>query len=568
MTLIYFLSNTPCKKQVLDILSCHNFNQHINFPTRTCNNSSTLLDHAYSNICTDRVCGVPVITRLSDHTAQKITIVNKSPVECASIPKRIYNTHNKYSFYTALESIDWPEVVVNSRNDCVSLAVSLLNILINKFDTCFPIKLPNANVTKYPWIDEEVWNTKLLLHDISVLKEKFPSYNHISDMYNSINSKYISMLKRKRTDYYSALINNAPNKCKKMWGVINKELGRKCHERADYTDVIKDSRGLAFISKKHAVDAINAEFISAATACGAPAPNVQRSLSAIATNIPECDCSLRFRLFTSHEVESILKIHIAPKNSTDIYDISASILRYVGPALSFVLSELYNYCIRQGTVPDSLKKVKIAPLYKGKGAKTALKSYRPISLVPAISKILEVGINTRLLSFWFPQQTISDKQYAYRQNRSTTDLVREVVWRTLSSREAGLQVAVVCCDLSRAFDTANHGLIAQKLSHYGIRGPALALLLSFMSDRCQVVVGDSGRVKSVEMTNQLGVPQGSCLSNTLFSILLNDLPQVIKECSIFMYADDVTAVVTGTSLAQLETNVNNTLKQLCLSCLS
>ncbi|XP_063621712.1 uncharacterized protein LOC134793927 [Cydia splendana] len=125
-----------------------------------------------------------------------------------------------------------------------------------------------------------------------------------------------------------------------------------------------------------------------------------------------------------------------------------------------------------------------------------------------------------------------------------------------------LQVAVVCCDLSRAFDTADHRLIARKLGHYGVRGPALALLMSFMSDRCQVVVGDGGRVRSEEMKCLLGVPQGSCLSNTLFSILLNDLPQVIKGPNIYMYADDVTAVVTGASHEQLETNVNSTLHQL------
>ncbi|XP_047996350.1 uncharacterized protein LOC125234186 [Leguminivora glycinivorella] len=118
----------------------------------------------------------------------------------------------------------------------------------------------------------------------------------------------------------------------------------------------------------------------------------------------------------------------------------------------------------------------------------------------------------------------ANRQYAYRAGRSTTELVREVVWDVLRAREAALQVAVVCCDLSRAFDTADHRLIARKLEHYGVCGPALALLLSFMSDRCQVVV--------------------------------------IKGSSIYMYADDVTAVVTGTSHEQLETNVNSTLQQL------
>ncbi|XP_048003927.1 uncharacterized protein LOC125240123 [Leguminivora glycinivorella] len=130
---------------------------------------------------------------------------------------------------------------------------------------------------------------------------------------------------------------------------------------------------------------------------------------------------------------------------------------------------------------------------------------------------------------------MSESQYAYRHGRSTTDLVREVVRCVLGAREAGRHVAVICCDLSRAFDTADHALVAKKLDHYGIRGPATNLILSFMTDRAQAVVGDGGKVVSTELQNLMGVPQGSCLSNTLFSILLNDLPKAIKGADIYIH---------------------------------
>lgn len=157
---------------------------------------------------------------------------------------------------------------------------------------------------------------------------------------------------------------------------------------------------------------------------------------------------------------------------------------------------------------------------------------------------------------------MSDSQYAYREGRSTTDLVREVVYRVLRAREAGRHVAVVCCDLSRAFDTADHALVADKLAHYGIRGPATQLILSFMTDRAQIVVGDGGNVTSSELRNLMGVPQGSCLSNTLFGILLNDLPKAIEGAEIFMYADDVTAVVSTPVERELEKALNSVVEQL------
>ncbi|XP_061717490.1 uncharacterized protein LOC133525217 [Cydia pomonella] len=157
---------------------------------------------------------------------------------------------------------------------------------------------------------------------------------------------------------------------------------------------------------------------------------------------------------------------------------------------------------------------------------------------------------------------MSERQYAYRAGRATTDLVREVMWRVLSAREAGLHVALLCCDLSRAFDTADHHLIADKLNFYGMRGPVLSLLTSFMSHRSQKVVGDNGRVKSTEMINTMGVPQGSCLSNTLFSLLLNDLPSVIHEAEIYMYADDVAAVVSAKTAQELEIKLNSVVQRL------
>ncbi|XP_063379476.1 uncharacterized protein LOC134666254 [Cydia fagiglandana] len=157
---------------------------------------------------------------------------------------------------------------------------------------------------------------------------------------------------------------------------------------------------------------------------------------------------------------------------------------------------------------------------------------------------------------------MTERQYAYRAGRATTDLVREVVWRVLSAREAGQHVALLCCDLSRAFGTADHQLIADKLSFYGIRGPALSLLTSFMSHRSQVVVAENGKITSSEMTNAMGVPQGSCLSNTLFSLLLNDLPTAIHDAEIYMYADDVAAIVTAPTTRELEHKLNSVVQRL------
>lgn len=285
-----------------------------------------------------------------------------------------------------------------------------------------------------------------------------------------------------------------------MWRIINSELGRSGRERLDFTDVIRDRNSKPFPNKQDLVDDLNNEFVSAAVQCSAPPANSILSLAALLASIPPTDSSIRLSEFTPYEVELILRYRIAAKNSADIYDLSTNLLKFVASSICYSVAYLFNVCIRQGLFPCALKKVKISPLYKGKGQKSDVKSYRPISLVPGLSKIFEVGINARLLSFWTCRNTMSDRQYAYREGRSTTDLVREVVRGVLCAREASRQVAMICCDLSRAFDTADHTLVAEKLNHYGIRGPALSLLVSFMTERVQVVVGDRGKVRSVELT--------------------------------------------------------------------
>jgi hypothetical protein len=347
-----------------------------------------------------------------------------------------------------------------------------------------------------------------------------------------------------------------------MWKAINTELARTPHSRVDFTDRLVNSDGSPFASKQQLVDALNSEFVTAAAACGAPTADRPGCLASMAARCVNSDCSIRFQLFTPDEVIKIFKTSIAPKDSTDVYGLSANLLKQASPAIGFILSRLFNNCMRLGVYPESLKTVKICPLYKGKGKKSEIKSYRPISLIPCPSKCFEVGLNKRLLAFWSPRNVMSDSQYAYREGRSTTDLVREVVYSVLRAREARRHVAVVCCDLSRAFDTADHALVADKLAHYGIRGPATQLILSFMTDRAQVVVGGGGSAISSELRNLMGVPQGSCLSNTLFGILLNDLPKAIEGAEIFMYADDVTAVVSTPVERELEGALNSVMGQL------
>lgn len=311
-----------------------------------------------------------------------------------------------------------------------------------------------------------------------------------------------------------------------------------------------------------ALDAVNEHFVTAATMCGAPTADLGAAQRALEGACAPSDRSIRFRPFSHFEVHKIIVSGVARKSTRDIYEISVSLMNTVAVPLSYILTKLFNACIKEGKYPQVLKNVRVSPLYKGKGRREEINSYRPVSIIPGIAKIFEYGLSSRISEYLASTGLLSDRQYAYRAGRSTTDVVRQLVRQAVEAREDHHQVAVIMCDLSKAFDVADHNVLAAKLRHYGFDGASLALLKDFMADRCQVVSGGSDGVTSGPLTTSIGVAQGSSISNIMFSLLLNDLPECIADAHILMYADDVAAVVKAPNMEQLERRLNMVANQL------
>ena len=120
----------------------------------------------------------------------------------------------------------------------------------------------------------------------------------------------------------------------------------------------------------------------------------------------------------------------------------------------------------------------------------------------------------------------------------------------------------VFIDLKKAFDTVNHDILLSKLEHYGIRNNILAWFKSYLTDRKQYVYfnGKSSDILSITC----GVPQGSVLGPLLFLLYINDLPNISKKLSFFLFADDTNLYYESDDLLELEKTMNNELKQLSL----
>ena len=146
--------------------------------------------------------------------------------------------------------------------------------------------------------------------------------------------------------------------------------------------------------------------------------------------------------------------------------------------------------------------------------KSNVNSYRPISLLPALGKLLEKIIFVRMMTFLQDKNILSEKQFGFRPKFSTEYAILDIYEKMLKNLDSNLISCAIFLDLAKAFDTVDHDILLRKLEKYGIRGSTLKLFESYLKNRYQFV--KLGEAKSIISLIEFGVPQGSILGPILF----------------------------------------------------
>ena len=191
---------------------------------------------------------------------------------------------------------------------------------------------------------------------------------------------------------------------------------------------------------------------------------------------------MRTPLASSSEVEEIIKSFENGKAS----DIPIKLVKKSAHLLSPILALLYNNCMDQGSFPSIFKVGKITPVYK-KDNVECIENYRPVSILPIFGKIFEKIIYTRLIKFFMANGILHEDQFGFRKGHSTTHALHKSVDIITRSMAEGKHVLGIFIDLSKAFDTLDHQTLIVKLQNSGIRGTALSLLKSYLTQRTQYV---------------------------------------------------------------------------------
>ena len=213
------------------------------------------------------------------------------------------------------------------------------------------------------------------------------------------------------------------------------------------------------------------------------------------------------------------------------------VLKNCEPELSYILTELFNKCLKETCFTDCWKVSSVVPVFKNVGKGSTARNYRPVSLLSVVSEVFEKLVNNRIVDHLEKCGLFSDFQYAFRSSRSTADLLTGVSDRIARAFKRSGATRAVALDISKAFDRVWHAGLLHKLKSYGISGQIFGLLSSFFSNRQLRVVLDGK--SSQEYPVNAGVPQGSILGPTLFLLYINDLPDDVI-CDIAIYADDTT----------------------------
>ena len=206
-----------------------------------------------------------------------------------------------------------------------------------------------------------------------------------------------------------------------------------------------------------------------------------------------------------------------------------------------------NCSISRSVVFFPWKIGRLAPVFK-KDDETDCGNYRPVPLLSVPSKTLEAEVNDRSVQHVFmDNQPLTDKQWTYRRGYSTELLLTHLteIWRMAVDSDNIVAVAFV--DFKMAFDSVSHEILLRKLErNFGITGGLLGWIKTYLNERMQFTV--LNRVTSDQLPVTAGIPQGSVLNPTLFTIFSNDLPSAVRSGSLFMYADDTSIFCIGQSM--------------------
>lgn len=267
-----------------------------------------------------------------------------------------------------------------------------------------------------------------------------------------------------------------------------------------------------------------------------------------------------FRPTTDDEIYSLSNLKSNKATGND--NIPAIILKISASCISQSLSHIINSTFETGIFPNRWKTAKISSIFKG-NVRTNRDHYRPISVLPCLSKICESCVNNQVQGNDSVFKTfLESNQFAYAKHSSTTTALIQVIDSLKLAVDQKQYSVATFIDLRKAFDVIDHGVLLDRLETYGFGEQEVNWFRSYLTGRQQYVVCND--VQSELLSLDYGVPQGSVLGPSMFCLLFNSIALSFIDSSPSLYADDIEVHCSNSDLDLAQLIMNQDLKRVDL----